>query len=147
MASTPIRVVLRYVEILDSKDLDGTGEFVFEFRAFVPESGLERTTRIPEDGHIEVSDHPSMNKVTMQKELFHGVVADDETLVLEATVRELDRMSADDQLTPYRREFKGPVSAWLGEHTPWDEGTAEVRDPEQLGDWRFAFAIEDVGTG
>ncbi|MFP4624351.1 MAG: hypothetical protein ACLFRX_09265 [Gemmatimonadota bacterium] len=146
MASTPLRVVLRYVEILDSKDFDGTGEFVFEFKASVPESGLEQTTRIPEQGHVEISDHPSMRKVTMQKEIFHGVVGDDETLVLEANVRELDRLSADDHLSPYRREFKGPAARWLGEHTPWDEGTADAPDPEQLGDWRFAFAIEEAAT-
>lgn len=145
MASTPIRVVLRYVEILDSKDLDGSGEFFFEFRASVPESGLERTVRIPDDGHIEISDHPSMNKVTFEKELFHGVVEDGETLVLEASGNEVDRFSANDQLTPYRREFTGPVAAWLGEHGPWDEGGSDTVDPEQLGDWRIAFRIEAGG--
>ena len=145
MPSTPIRVVLRYVEILDSKDLDGTGEFVFEFKASVPDSGLERTTRIPDDGHLEISDHPSMNKMTLDKELFHGVVEDGERLVLEAKGTELDRFSANDELAPYRREFTGPVSDWLGEHGPWDEGGNDTPDPEQLGDWRFAFRIEEAG--
>jgi hypothetical protein len=145
MSSTPIRVVLRYIEILDSHDLDGTGEFVFEFKASVPESGLAREVRIPEQGHIEISDHPSMNKMTMEKELFHGVVEDGETLVLEAKGTELDRFSANDELNPYRREFSGPVNDWIGEHGPWDEGGHDTADPEQLGDWRFAFRIEQSG--
>ena len=72
--------------------------------------------------------------------------ADGDSLVLEATGEELDRLSANDQLVPYRREFTGPVSGWIGEHTPWDQGSDDVADPEQLGDWRFAFAIESAGV-
>ena len=144
MSSTPIRVVLRYIEILDSHDLDGTGEFVFQFKASVPESGLSREVRIPEQGHIEISDHPSMNKMTMEKELFHGVGEDGETLVLDANGTELDRFSPNDELNPYRRECTGPVSDWIGEHGPWDEGGKDAADPEQLGDWRFALRSEEA---
>jgi hypothetical protein len=36
------------------------------------------------------------------------------------------------------------VDGWLGEHGPWDEGGDNVKDPEQLGDWRLAYAIEAV---
>jgi hypothetical protein len=144
MSTSHIRLLLRYVEILDSKDLDGTGEFVFEFKATLPERGTERVTRIPESGHLAISDHPSMNKLTFDQVLFEGEVRDDETLILEASGTELDRMSADDKLNPYRREFAGPVAGWIGDYTPWDEGTDETPDPEQLGDWRFAFRIEEV---
>ncbi|NIP83586.1 MAG: hypothetical protein GWM90_31920 [Gemmatimonadetes bacterium] len=146
MNTSHIRVKLRYVEILDSKDLDGTGEFVFEFKALLPERGTEQVTRIPESGHLAISDHPAMNKVTLDQVLFEGEVRDDETLVLEATGTELDRLSADDKLAPYHREFTGPVAEWIGSHSPWDEGTDEEKDPEQLGDWRFAFVIEEVGA-
>lgn len=142
MAATRIRVTLRYLEILDRKDLDEYGEFVFQFKGSVPERSVTQEIRIPEKGHLQISDHPSMNRLSMNKVIFEGEVSDGESLVLEATGEELDLLSANDQLAPYRREFTGPVSAWLGEHTPWDQGSDEQADPEQLGDWRFGFAIE-----
>ena len=138
-----IRVTLRYIEILDSKDLDGEGEFVFEFKGSVPERGEEQTLRIPDSGHMKVSDHPAMRKVTLNKVFFEGEVEDGETLVLEATGEEIDRVSANDQIQSYRREFTGDVASWIGEYTPWDEGSADTQDPEQLGDWRLAYSIEE----
>jgi hypothetical protein len=143
MAKT-IRVTLRYIEILDSKDLDGQGEFVFEFKGSVPERGEEQTLRIPKSGHLSISDHPSMRKVTLNKVFFEGEVEDGETLVLEATGEEIDRMSANDMLQSYRREFTGEVASWIKEYSPWDEGTGDASDPEQLGDWRIAYGIEEV---
>ena len=145
MAATQVRVTLRYVEILDRKDLDDYGEFVLQFTASVPESETVRKTRIPEKGHLSVSDHPSMNRMTVDTVLFEGPISDGQSLVLEAHGEELDKISGNDPMTPYRRKFAGPVSGWVGEHTPWDEGTDSEADPEQLGDWRFGFAIETVG--
>lgn len=142
--ATNIRVTLRYVEILDSKDADGKGEFYFNLKGSVPERDEEQTLRIPEQGHMAISDHPSMRKVTMNKVFFEGAVEDGETLVVEAKGTEMDRISANDQLNDYRREFTGPVSDWIGEYSPWDEGSADVTDPEQLGDWRIAYSIEAV---
>ncbi len=142
--ATNIRVTLRYVEILDSKDVDGKGEFVFNFKGSVPDRGEEQSLRIPETGHMAISDHPSMRKVTMNKVFFEGEVADDETFVVEGKGEELDRISRNDQLRDYRREFTGPVSDWVGEYSPWDEGSADAEDPEQLGDWRLAYSIEAV---
>ena len=139
-----IRVTLRYIEILDSKDADGEGEFVFTFKGAVPDRGEEQSLRIPETGHMAISDHPSMRKVTMNKVFFEGEVEDGETLVVEGNGEELDRISANDQLRSYRREFTGAVSDWVGEYTPWDEGSADAADPEQLGDWRLAYSIEAV---
>lgn len=139
-----IRVTLRYVEILDSKDLDGEGEFVFEFTGTVPERGDEQTLRVPDSGHLAISDHPSMRKVSLNKVIFEGEVEDGETLILEAKGTELDQISAHDELTAYRREFMGDVAGWIGEYTPWDEGSADTTDPEQLGDWRIAYSIEEV---
>lgn len=142
MAATRIRVTLRYVEILDRKDLDEYGEFVFTFKGSVPERDVVQEIRIPETGHLSISDHPAMNRLSMNKVVFEGEVADGETMVLEANGEELDMLSPNDHLAPYRREFTGPVADWLGEHTPWDQGSDEEADPEQLGDWRFGFAIE-----
>ncbi len=144
MAKKHIRVTLRYVEILDSKDIDGEGEFVFEFTGSVPDRSEVQTIRIPETGHMSISDHPAMRKVTMNKVIFDGEVEDGETLVLHGEGRELDRLSKDDFLNPYRRELSGPISDWLGEYSPWDEGSEHETDPEQLGDWRIAFSVEAV---
>ncbi|HUG41328.1 MAG TPA: hypothetical protein VMM12_12645 [Longimicrobiales bacterium] len=146
MAGTRIRITLRYLEVLDRKDLDDYGEFVFRFKGSVPERGVVQETRIPETGHYSISDHVAMNRLTLDKVVFDGEVQDGETLVLEATGEELDRLSANDYLAPYRREFTGPVSGWIGDHTPWDEGSDDVTDPEQLGDWRFAFRIDSAGV-
>ena len=145
MAAHRIRVTLRYVQILDRKDYDEHGEFVFRFKGSVA-GGAAQEKRIPETGHLAISDHPSMNRLTLNTVFFEGQVEDGQTLVLEGTGEEMDKVSANDQLASYRREFTGPVSEWLGEHTPWDQGTDDVADPEQLGDWRFAFAIEEIVT-
>lgn len=142
MAATRIRVTLRYLEILDRKDLDEYGEFVFKFSGSVPDREETQEVRIPEKGHLSISDHPAMNRLSINTVIFEGEVEDGETLVLEATGEELDMLSANDELTPYRREFRGDVADWLGEHTPWDQGSDDAADPEQLGDWRFGFAIE-----
>lgn len=142
MAGTRIRVTLRYVEILDRKDLDEYGEFVFRFKGSVPQSGQSQDVRIPDSGHLSISDHPSMRRVSINKMIFEGDVQEGQTLVLEASGEELDKMSKNDQLAPYRREFTGSVQGWLGEHTPWDQGSNDALDPEQLGDWRFGFSIE-----
>lgn len=144
MSSTHIRVTLRYIEVLDRKDLDEYGEFVFRFKAAVPDRGIESAVRLPESGHYSVSDHPSMNRLKMDKVIFEGEVTDGDTLVLEATGEELDFLSPNDHLEPYRREFTGPVAGWIGRHSPWDEGSDGTVDPEQLKDWRFSFEIEDV---
>jgi hypothetical protein len=144
MPPTRIRITLRYIEVLDRKDLDEYGEFVFRFKASVPERGVDRSVRLPESGHYSVSDHPSMNRLKLDKVIFEGEVWDGDTLVLEASGEELDLLTPNDHLAPYRREFSGPVGGWLGRHSPWDEGSDDVKDPEQLDDWRFSFEIEDI---
>lgn len=144
-----VRVTLSYIEILDSKDVDTYGEFRFRFRAGVPEREDVVESRIPEDeqAHLSISEHPAMNRVTMGMVLFEGDVGPGESLVVEAEGEEIDRLTPNDPLTPYRRVFQAPVEAALGEHGPWDEGNDEETDPEQLGDWRFAYVIEAVAGG
>ncbi len=143
-----IRVTLRYIEILDSKDVDTHGEFRFRFRAGVPERDDIRESRIPEEqnAHLAISEHPAMNRLSLGTVLFDGYVERGESLLVEAEGEEIDRLTPNDSLTPYRRVFSGPVEAALGEHGPWDEGGDGVNDPEQLGDWRFAYAVEAVGS-
>lgn len=141
--ATPIRVTLNYIQILDRKDLDEYGEFVFEFKVSIP-NGYEQVTRIPESGHMSISDHAAMNKVTLDRVIFEGEVTEGDSLVIAATGEEQDRLSANDPVTDYRREFTGPVSGWVGAHTPWDEGSEEATDSEQLGDWRLAYTIEQL---
>lgn len=142
MAARHIRVTVSYVEILDRKDFDEHGEFVFDFTVRVPGRGVEQKTRVPEEGHLAISDHPSMSKISLNTPIFQGEVADGETLVLEVKGTELDRISSDDELTTYRRELTGPVSEWAGTYSPWDEGSTQASDPEQLGDWRLAYVVE-----
>lgn len=144
MAARHIRVTVSYVEILDRKDLDEHGEFVFEFSASVPGRDITQTTRVPDTGHLSISDHPSMNRVSLNAQIFEGEVSDGDTLVLEAKGTELDKLSSDDPLQPYRRELTGPISGWAGTYSPWDEGAADTPDPEQLGDWRLAYQVELV---
>lgn len=142
MGARHIRVTVSYIEILDRKDYDEHGEFVFDFTVGVPERGVEQKTRVPETGHLAISDHPSMSKVTLETKIFEGEVNDGESLVLEVKGTELDRISPDDRLTSYRRELTGPASEWAGTYSPWDEGSAQAADPEQLGDWRLAYRVE-----
>lgn len=143
-----IRVTLRYIEILSSKDVDTYGEFRFRFRAGVPERDEVMESRIPEDehAHLSVSEHPAMNRINIGKVLFEGDVGPDERLLVEAEGEEVDRFTPNDPITPYRRIFSGPVEDALGEHGPWDEGSDGGDDPEQLDDWRFAYTIEAVGA-
>ena len=140
MAARHIRITISYVEILDRKDLDEHGEFVFQFKAGVV-GGAEKSTRVPEKGHLAISDHPSMNKVSLNTTIFDGDVDDGATLVVEASGEELDQISANDKLTSYRREFTGSAADWAGKYGPWDEGSSHDADPEQLGDWRIAYEI------
>lgn len=144
MAAQHVRITVNYVEILDRKDLDEHGEFVFEFTTAIPGRAVEQTVRIPEKGYISISDHPSMNKVTLNTVVFEGEVEEGDEMVLEGKGTELDILTANDELNPYRRDFSGPIAGWGGRYGPWDEGSKHDSDPEQLGDWRLAFTV-DVG--
>ena len=145
-ASRRIRVTLRYIEILDSKDVDTWGEFRFRFRAGVPERDEVVESRIPEDehAHVSISEHPANNRIRMETVLFEGDVGPGESLLVEAEGEEVDRFTPDDPIAPYRRVFSAPLEAAFGEHGPWDEGSNGENDPEHLGDWRFAYVIEAV---
>jgi hypothetical protein len=142
-----VRVTLRFIEILDSKDIDTVGEFRFRFRAGVPERDEVVESRFPEEeqGFVSISEHPARNRVTMGMVLFEGDVGPGESLLVEADGEEVDRFTPNDPITPYRRVFLAPVDEALGEHGPWDEyGDDAEEDPEHLADWRFAYVIEAI---
>jgi hypothetical protein len=133
-----IRVTLRWVQILDNKEPFYKERGEFFFRARVKGDGKEQETRIPQDGYFEISDHPSWNKVNLDRVLFDGPVGS--RLAIELIGEEVDMSSPNDRLELYKRVFAGDSAAWLGEHSPHDED----EDPENLKDWRVCYRIERV---
>jgi hypothetical protein len=137
-----IRVVLRWIQIMDNLEPFYKERGEFRFRSRVSTALGTQETRFPEEGHYEISDHPSWNKVNLDKVLYEGEV-DGEQLVVELFGEELDTLSRNDHLDAYRREFTGPVSAWLGRYEPHDEGGVG-RDPENMSNWRVCYDIEQI---
>lgn len=143
--ATGIRITLDWIEILDSMDLDTYGEFQFVFRVITDRRGLLAETRYPEAGTASISEHPAMNRAMhLDLRVFEGLLEEDEVLILEATGEDVDRLSRNDRIESYRREFRGSPSDWVGKHGPWDEGGEEERDPENLKQWRLGYRIEAV---
>jgi hypothetical protein len=119
------------------------GEFRFLTRVSSENrGGVSKETRFPESGHYDISDHPAWNKVVLNRTIFEGDV--DDHLVVEVMGEELDTMSSNDQLDPYRREFRGVPSKWFGMYGPGDDAAAEVNptDPENMRNWRVCYIIE-----
>lgn len=141
-ASDRIRVTLRWVQILDNLEpaFKEKGEFRFKARVTGPEGVQE--TRFPEEGHYKVSDHPAWNKLHLKTPIYEGEAGDE--LVVELSGEEIDLTSANDELTPYRRTFRGPVDEWLGWYGPGDEHSDDVSDPENLDNWRVSYEITRV---
>jgi hypothetical protein len=144
-AGSRIRVVLRWIQILDNMEpvWKEKGEFRFTARVSSENAGgFVRELRFPESGHYDISDHPAWNKVVLNRTLFEGDVSDH--LVVELNGEELDTLTANDQLDAYRREFRGAPSGWLGWYGPGDDTSAEVNpaDPENMSNWRVCYVIE-----
>jgi len=133
-----VRVILRWIQIKDNLEpfFKDTGEFFFTTKVTVGDQVME--TRLPETGHWDISDHPRFNKVDkLDKVLFEGAPAD--RMVVELFGEEIDQLSANDHLDPYRKEFVGPAETWVGRQAPGDEGSA---DPENMSNWRICYDIE-----
>lgn len=136
-----IRVILRMIQIHDNLEplLDDEGEF--RFRATVSSrnrGGIKEETRLPRKKKFyRISDNPAWNRLTLDEVLFEGEV--DDHLEIEILGEELDFLSPNDELTPYRRTFEGPPSSWIGMHRPGDE---ESNDPERMDDWWVYLEIE-----
>jgi len=143
-----IKVTVRWVQILDNLEpaFKEKGEFVF--KAVVSSNNLDgqRTeSRYPATGHISISDKPVFNREIIKWEIFEGEVTDH--LVIELTGEELDKLSANDFLDPYRREFNGPVAEWIGTYGPGEDiaqGDSGEDDPEMMSNWRVNIFIDRV---
>jgi hypothetical protein len=139
-AGQRIKVVLRWIQILDKMEpfFKETGEFVFQARV---ESGSQvDELRFPEEGYYAISDKPGWNRLEkLNKVLFDGVPSD--RMVVELMGEELDKFTANDQLDHYRREFTGSPDQWIGHYEPVDEGSV---DPENMKSWRVCYDILKV---
>lgn len=141
---TRIRVILRWVQILDKLEpaYKEKGEFVFRARVSTKNfGGKTQETRMPETGYYSISDHPRFNRLNhMDKILFEGEVSDH--LLIEMEGEELDQFSANDMLERYGREYNGPVAGFLGWHQP--DAEHPEGDPENLSNWRLGYEIERI---
>lgn len=136
-----VRVVLRWIQILDRKEpfFKSRGEFVFNSKVHSPDQGgTTIETRFPESGYYALTDHPGHNRIRLDLPLFEGYVENE--LAIELTGYEIDSTSKNDELQAYRRVFKGPPEKWLGNYGPGDE----QEDAEDLADWRVWYTIEKV---
>ena len=141
-SGTRVRVILRWLQILESLDSDEIGEFIFQFRCFTKNNGGQiQETRIPEGtGYIKISHNRSQNRLDhINKVLFDGFVQDHLKIIAQG--EEVDQFSENDFLETYEREFTGAVSGFAGPHIPGDEGSV---DPENMSNWRIAYEIEIV---
>ena len=135
-----IRVILRWIQIKDNKEAMWDDEGEFRFRSKITTGGQAHEVEFPEQGYWSISDHPRRNKVDkIDKTLFEGDAG--ETLLVELFGVELDKLTANDHLEDYRREFTGTAADWIGRHQPTDEGTG---DPENMVDWRVCYDIESA---
>jgi hypothetical protein len=135
-----VRVILRWVQIKDNLEpfFKEHGEFFFTTK--VTSGSQVRETRLPEKGHWEISDHPRFSKVDkIDTVLFEGAAGD--RLVVELFGQEIDQLSANDHLDPYRKEFIGSPESWVGRYAPGDEGST---DPENMRNWRICYDVELV---
>jgi hypothetical protein len=135
-----IRVILRKVQINDNLEpfFDDEGEFRFTVRVSSRNhGGLIKETRLPKgDGHYSITDNPSWNQRHLNEVVFEGEVKDH--LEVEILGEEID-IGPNDHLTPYRREFVGSPSSWVGLYRPGDEGS---NDPERMKDWWIFLEVE-----
>ncbi|MEJ2202643.1 MAG: hypothetical protein P8170_00900 [Gemmatimonadota bacterium] len=134
-----IRVILRWIQVTDIHEAPGDQEGEFRFRSRVATGDEANELQFPTPpSYWTFRDDPRFNKMDkIDKVLFEGEAGD--SLVVELSGEELDLLSPNDQLEPYRKEFTGPVSSWLGRYQPTDEG---VGDPENLKDWRICYDVE-----
>jgi len=136
-----IRIVLRSIQILDRKEpfFKKRGEFRFQARVAVGPSNTVVETRFPENGVYYMSDEPGHNWLRLDLPIFEGEAADQ--LAVELLGEEVDELSANDHLNPYRRIFTGTPENWVGSYGP---GDLEAIEPEDIGDWRVWYSIERV---
>lgn len=141
---TKIRVILKMIQIHDNLEPPGDDEGEFRFRCTVSSrnGGIREETMLPrEKKFYRISDNPAWNRLHLNEVLFEGEVTDH--LEVEILGEELDWLTPNDHLTPYRRVFEGDPATWMGLHHPGDEGSA---DPERMKDWYVYLEVEEAGA-
>lgn len=143
-----IRVVLRWVQILDKMEPAWKEKGEFRFTARVSSEnggGIVKEMRFPEQGHYDISDHPAWNKVVLNRTIYEGPIEDH--LVVELNGEEIDTLSKNDQLDSYRREFRGNPKNFAGWYGPGDDvppDQVNPADPENMSNWRICYVIEVI---
>lgn len=140
-----IRVVLRWVQILDNMEPFWQEKGEFRFRSKISSDnfgGVLHETRFPETGTWSISSNPAWNKEKLDRPLFEGEIEDH--LVIELFGEEVDRFGKNDQLDHYRREFRGSVDEIVGRYgpgpdTPQDDPTVDL---EKMEHWGVCYDIE-----
>lgn len=134
-----LQIVLDWIEVTDSMDLDGVGEFRFLFRLRSNFRGLIQDTLLPEEGVLSIPEKATHNHVgPLDLVVYEGHVEVGEVLTLEITGEEVDYLSPNDQVEWYEREFEGDPATWHGPYSPWDEGS---QDPEKRKQWRLGYRV------
>jgi len=143
--SDRVKVTLKWIQILDKLEpfYKERGEFRFKARVSTAGGRVLSETTLPKEGHLEISDRPGWNRVTLDEVVYEGEPGAEE-LVVEFSGEELDKIGANDKLDHYRRVFTGPASAWLGWYGPSDEAEARTGDPESMSNWRVCYTIESA---
>lgn len=136
-----IRVTVRAVQILESLDVDKTGEFIF-WSSVSSDGNAPVERRYPASGHMKISEEPVFNRAVLNWVIFEGEVSDH--LSVEVKGEEEDRFGSNDFLTTYEREFRGPADDWVGAYGPGEDagGDADDHDPEMMSDWRVTLRVE-----
>jgi hypothetical protein len=138
-----IRFTLDWLEITDSMDLDGVGEFRFLFRVRSDLRGVLRDTLLPEEGTVSISERAGHNHLgPLDLVLYEGPVERGERVTLEVTGEEVDLLSPNDEIEYYERSFTGDPDGWVGTYAPWDGDGSGGRDPEQRAQWLLSYRIE-----
>lgn len=142
-AGKRIRVILRMIQIHDNLEPPWEDEGEFRFTARVSSrnrGGIKEETTLPrKKDFYRVSDNPAWNRLRLDEVLFEGEV--DDHLEVELLGKELDALSADDELERYHRVWEGDPADWIGHYRPGDEGSD---DPERMSNWWVYMQIEEA---
>ena len=140
-----IRITLEKIQVLDDRDpwFFGRGEFVLNgWVHFNNNPNRKRRIRIPDTGHLKISDRPGRNIVQLDTVIFEGFVGASDDMAITILPEEQDLFTCNDNLVRYRRSFTRPPEHWVGCYAPDDEEPAQ--DAERMADWRLWYRIESL---
>ena len=143
LSSQRVRIVLDRIQILDAQEswVD-PGEFRFDSVVAV-DRDLARAVRrtVPEQGEYKLNDDDSVDVGVV---LFDGSLDAASELSISIGGTEFDWTQwgdSVDQLTTYRRVFRGDPRSWAGKYGPDQESD----DPENVSQWRLWYHIDVIG--